>query len=103
MASYNAYIGTLATGKEIFSTELQEMKFFSEYLRAVTKIKSDFAQEVKEKGNWQTAGWDEDEIDDLARPVHDHNGTYQNNKASREVVLKTIKSKWETEKAKYIR
>ncbi len=56
MASYNAYIGILATRKEAFFAELQEMQFFSEYLEAVAEIESDFAQEVKERGNWQTVG-----------------------------------------------
>ncbi len=51
MASYNAYIGTLATEKEAFSIELQGKEFFSEYLRAVAKIGSDFAWEDKERSN----------------------------------------------------
>ncbi len=56
MASYNAYIETLATRKEAFSIELQEIKFFSDYLRAVAEMKSDFAWKFKERGNWQTTG-----------------------------------------------
>ncbi len=56
MASYNAYIGTLGTGKGAFFIELQGMELFSEYLRAVAKMGSDFAREVKEKSNWQIAG-----------------------------------------------
>ncbi len=51
MASYNAYIGTLTTEKEAFSVELQGMEFFSEYLGAVAEMGSDFAREVKERGN----------------------------------------------------
>ncbi len=82
MATYNAYIGILATRKEVFSAELQGMEFFSEYLGAVIKMGSGFAREVKEKGNWRAAGWGEDEIDDLARPFHDHNAAHQNSKAS---------------------
>ncbi len=56
IASYNAYIGTLATEKEIFSIELQGMEFFSEYSRAVAEMGSGFAREVKERGNWRVAG-----------------------------------------------
>ncbi len=55
MASYNAYIGTFATEKEAFSTKLQGIEFFSEYLGAVAKMGSDFAWEIKERSNWQTA------------------------------------------------
>ncbi len=73
MASYNVYIGTLATRKEVFSAEFQGMEFFSEYLGAVAEMGSDFTREIKEKGNWQTAGWGKDKIDDLARSFHDHN------------------------------
>ncbi len=51
MASYNSYIGTLATGKEAYSAELQGIEFFSEYLEAVAKMGSGFAREVKERGN----------------------------------------------------
>ena len=51
MASYNAYIKILETGKEVFFAELQGMEFFSEYLRAVVKVGSDFAWDVKEKDN----------------------------------------------------
>ncbi len=93
MASYNAYIGTLATGKEAFSAELQGMEFFSEYSEAVAEMGSGFVREVKEKGNWQAAGWGKNEIDNLARPVHDLNEAHQNSKASREAALKTIESK----------
>ncbi len=64
---------------------------------------SDFAREVKEIGNWRTTGWAENTIDDLGRPVHNHNTPYQNNKASRKAALKTIESKWGREKAEYIR
>ncbi len=56
MASYNAYIGTLATEKEAFSAELQGMEFFSKYSGAVAKVESGFAWEVKERGNWRAAG-----------------------------------------------
>ena len=56
MASYNIYIGILAIKKELFSIKLQGRVFFSEYLGAVAKIRSDFAQKVKEKDNWQTTG-----------------------------------------------
>ncbi len=93
MASYNAYIRTFATGKEAFSVELQSIEFFSEYVRAVAKMGSGFAWDVKERGYWQAAGWGKDEIDNLARPIHDHNAAYQNSKASREAALKTIESK----------
>ncbi len=82
MASYNAYIGTLATGKEVFFAELQGMEFFSEYLGAVAEMGSDFAQEIKKRVNRQTSGWGKDKIDDLARPVHDHNAAYKDSKAS---------------------
>ncbi len=56
MASYNAYIGTLASGKEAFSAELQGMEFFLEYSGAVAEMGSGFAREVKEKSNWRVAG-----------------------------------------------
>ncbi len=82
MTSYNAYIGTLATGKEAFSAELQRIEFFSEYLGTIAEMVSGFAWEVKERGNWRAAGLGEDEIDDLARPVHNHNAAHQNSKAS---------------------
>ena len=51
MASYNAYIRTLATKKKAFFKEFQEIKFISEYLEAIAKIRSDFAWEIKERGN----------------------------------------------------
>ncbi len=52
MTSYNAYIGTFATGKKAFSAELQEIEFFSEYSGAVAEMGSGIAREVKERGNW---------------------------------------------------
>ncbi len=79
------------------------MEFFSEYLGAVAEIGSGFAREVKERGNWRAAGWGEDEIDNLARSIHDHNAAHQNSKTSQEAALKTIESKWGKEKAEYIR
>ncbi len=102
MASYNAYIGTLATEKGAFSVELQAIKFFQKYSRAITEMGSDFAQEVKERGNWRTVRWADNKIDDLARPVLNHNVAHQNSKASREAVIKTINSKWRWEKTEYI-
>ncbi len=56
MASYNAYIGTLATGKKAFSAELQGIEFFTEYSGVVAEMGSGFAWEVKEKGNQRAAG-----------------------------------------------
>ena len=53
MASYNTYIGIFAIEKKIFFAELQRIEFFLEYLRAIAKMESDFAWEVKEKSNWQ--------------------------------------------------
>ncbi len=76
ITSYNTYIKTLVTGKEVFSAKLQGIEFFSEYLGAIAKMKSDFAQEVKEKGNWQIAEWVKNKIDNLARPIHNHNTVY---------------------------
>lgn len=47
MASYNAYIGTIAKEKDVFSGNLQEMEFFSKYLEVVAEMESDFAQKIK--------------------------------------------------------
>lgn len=43
MTSYNTYIKTLVVKKETFFAEFQKKEFFSEYLEAIAKIKSDFA------------------------------------------------------------
>ncbi len=103
MASYNAYIRILGTEKEAFSAKLQGIEFFSEYSGAVAEMGSGFAWEVKERDNWRAAGWGEDEIDNLARPVYDHNVAHQNSIASREAALKTIESEWGKKKLGYIR
>lgn len=93
MASYYSYIGILATRKEVFSVELHGMKIFSKYSEAIAEMESDFTWEVKERDNWQIAGWGKDKIDNLTRSVHDHNAAHQNSKASREAVLRTVASK----------
>ncbi len=43
MASYNAYIGKLTTGKEAFSAKLQGKEFFLEYSGAIAEMGSGFA------------------------------------------------------------
>ena len=58
---------------------------------------------TSKKSNWQIVGWDKDKINNLARPVHDHNAAYQDSKASREAAFRTIASKWGIERADYIR
>ena len=102
MASYNAYIRTLAIGKKTFSAKLQGIEFFSEYLETVAKMGSDFAREVKEKGNWRIAGWGKDKIDNLARPIHNQNAMHQDSNASQETAFRIIISKWGTKRADYI-
>ena len=52
------------------------MESFLEYLGAVAKMESDFTQKVKEKNNWQTARWDKDKLDNLARPIHNYNAIH---------------------------
>lgn len=43
MARYNIYIEIFTLEKEIIFAELQEIKFSSEYLEAITEIERDFA------------------------------------------------------------
>ena len=62
-------------------------------MKEVVKMGSDFARQVKEKNNWQIARGGKDKIDDLTRPVHNHNMVHENNKASQKVILKIIGSK----------
>lgn len=102
MASYNIYIGTLATRKKAFFAKLQGIEFFSEYLRYIAQIGSDFAREVKKKGNWQIARWGKDKIDNLAKLVYNHNAVHQDSKASQKAAFKTIRLKLRTEIVNYI-
>lgn len=70
---------------------------------AVAKIDTDFALKINEKSNSQIAGYDKDKINNLIRPIYDHNSVYQNSKARREATFKIIiKSKWGTKRANYI-
>ena len=45
------------------------MEFFLEYLGAIAKIESNFAWEVKEKGNSQTIDEGEDKKNNITRPI----------------------------------
>ena len=63
---------------------------------------SDFAWELKEKGNWQIVGQGKNKIDNLAKPVHDYNTVHQNNKTSQKAALRRMASKWRTKRANYI-
>ena len=91
MACYNAYIGTFTTKKKTFSEKFQKIKFFSEYLKVITKIKIDFAQKIKEKVHWQIAGGGKNKIDNLIRPIFNHNKIYHNCKTSQKMVHKAIR------------
>lgn len=62
-----------------------------------------FADKVKERGSWKTAGCTEEDLDALAKPLHDHKAQHQTSKDSREVALETIESKWGKDTASYIR
>ena len=93
MASYNVYIEIFATEKEIFFVKLQKIEFFSKDSRAITKMGNDFAWEVKEIDNYQIAGWGKDKIDNLGRPMYDHNVMHQDNKTSQKAAFKTVRSK----------
>lgn len=43
---------------------------------------SDFAQKIKIKNNWQIARQLKNKIDNLVKPIYDHDEVYQDNKTS---------------------
>ena len=62
-----------------------------------------FADKVKEQGSWKTAGYTKEDLNALAKPLHDYKAHHQTFKDSREVALGTIESKWGKDTASYIR
>lgn len=70
-----------------FSAEFQALEFFGEYAGVVAKRGSEFARKVKERGSWQTAGWSELELAELAKPLHDHSAARQSSQDSKEAAI----------------
>ena len=103
MSSLDAYIDTLEHGKEQFAAEQQGLEFYAEYAGVIAERGSEFARKVKERGSWQTAGWAEEDLDTLAKPLHDHNAARQTSHSSRDTAINTISAKWGEETADYIR
>ena len=99
----DAYIDTLEHGKEQFAAEQQGLEFYAEYAGVIAERGSEFARKVKERGSWQTAGWAEEDLDTLAKPLHDHNAARQTSHSSRDTAINTISAKWGEETADYIR
>lgn len=48
---FNAYITQLLSGRAIFLSDLQDLKFFSKVARIIIEVKSNFTNEVKQRGN----------------------------------------------------
>lgn len=82
MTYYIIYIRIFLTRKETFSVELQEIKFFLKYFKAIAKIESEYAQEIKKRDNQQIGGQGKNKIDNLAKPVNNQNAVRQHSKAS---------------------
>lgn len=95
------YIDSLPHGKQQFSTEQQGLEFYATYAGTVVE-NSAFAKKVKDRGSWKAAGCSED-LDELTKPIRDHNVAYQQTKDNREVAMTTIEEKWGKATADYIR
>lgn len=51
ITAFNTYIKYLPRKKIAFLVELQDLEFISEVVRIITKVRSNFANEVKKRGN----------------------------------------------------
>ncbi len=97
------YIDALEYGDEQFSAKQQALEFYVTYAGTISEQGSLFADKVKERRSWKTTGCTEEDLDALAKPLHDHKAHHQTFKESREVALATIENKWGKETASYIR
>ena len=102
-ATLERYIDTLEHGDEQFSAEQQALEFYVTYAGAISEQRSLFADKVKERGSSKTAGYTKEDLDTLAKPLHDHKVQHQTSKDSIKVMLGTVESKWGKDTASYIR
>lgn len=94
MKAYNAYIEQLPRGRDAFSAELQGLEFLSEAAGTGAKLRSNFANEVKNRGNWKQAGYPEENLYSLSTPLHTANALRQATQVAQEVAFKTIAETW---------
>lgn len=66
MTTYNTYIKQLPKRRAAFSVELQGLEYYSEVVGAITEPESNFANEVKSRGNWKQAGYPKKDLDSLS-------------------------------------
>ena len=83
--------------------EQQELEFYTKYAEVITKQDSEFAQKFKERESWQTAKWAKEDLDTLAKPLHDHNTVRQTNYSNKNIAINIILAKWGEETVDYIR
>lgn len=49
----------------------------SENWHHIAELGNNFANEVKERGNWKQAGYTEEDVDSLSKPLHDHKASWE--------------------------
>ena len=98
----DAYINTFEHGKKQFAAEQQRLEFYAEYAEVIAEQGSEFVRKVKKRGLWQTAGWAKENLDTLAKPLHNHNAARQTSYSSKNTIINSISAKWREETADYI-
>lgn len=70
MTAYNAYIKQLLRERANFLAELQDLKFILEVAEINIQLWYNFANDVKQRGNWKQADYPEKDLDCLSSPLY---------------------------------
>lgn len=73
MTIYNIYIEQLSRGRVAFLMEFQGLEFLSMVFRIIAEVKSKFANDIKQKSNWKSAGYLKQNLDQLCNPFYKAN------------------------------
>lgn len=70
MTAFNTYIAELLRMRVAFLMEFQGLKFFSEVVETIAEVGNNFAIEVKQRNNWEQAGYYKENLDGLSASLY---------------------------------
>lgn len=82
--------------------EIQGLEYILKAFKTIVELGSNFAKDIKEKGNWKQADFSQEELDYLAIPLHIANKLQQTTKADQKAIYIIIAKLWDHDNADYI-
>lgn len=67
------YINSLPHGEQQFSKEQQDLEFYATDANTIVENESVVAKKVKDRGSWRAFECSNEHLNELTKPIQDHN------------------------------